>query len=94
MPEVPEIVIPISDGLDFWNYPDWTEDSRDNPRDPNFSPFWMRDPKLPGKPKAAIAKDPFDPFIRCENCLGQFLVDYYADKPGPQACTKCGKIFS
>lgn len=29
--------------LDFWNRPTWLGDSRDNPRDPGFEPFWMRD---------------------------------------------------
>lgn len=32
------------DPLAFWLHPDWTQSSRDNPRDPNFEPFWMRDP--------------------------------------------------
>lgn len=36
--------IPMSDGLDFWNYPDWLGGSRDNPRDPRYEPFWMRPP--------------------------------------------------
>lgn len=31
--------------LDFWNHPQWLGDSRDNPRDPGFEPFWMRDPQ-------------------------------------------------
>lgn len=36
--------------LDFWNYPDWLGDSRDNPRDPGFEPFWMRDTRETGAP--------------------------------------------
>ncbi|MEJ7933471.1 hypothetical protein WG907_04265 [Sphingobium sp. AN558] len=33
--------------LDFWNYPAWLGDARDNPRDPGFEPFWMRDAAQP-----------------------------------------------
>jgi len=39
--------VPPFDPLAFWLYPDWLGDSRDNPRDPGFVPFWMRDPLPP-----------------------------------------------
>ena len=38
-----------SEPLDFWNYPDWFGDSRDNLRDPNSEPFWMRPAAKPVK---------------------------------------------
>lgn len=38
-----------SEPLDFWNYPDWFGDSRDNLRDPNSEPFWMRPAAKPMK---------------------------------------------
>ncbi len=38
--------IRLYDKFAFWLAPDWTGDSRDNPRDPSFEPFWMRAPSL------------------------------------------------
>lgn len=35
--------------LDFWNYPDYYGDHRDNLRTKGSEPFWMRDAKKPGK---------------------------------------------
>lgn len=32
--------------LDFWNYPMWSPDGRDNLRDPGVIPFWMRPAKI------------------------------------------------
>ena len=53
-----------SPALDFWNYPQWLGDSRDNPRDPKFEPFWMRDcavarqkrPDPPKRPHAQLSR--------------------------------------
>jgi len=33
-----------TESLAFWLHPDWFGDSRDNPRDPKYEPFWMRTP--------------------------------------------------
>lgn len=35
--------------LDFWNYPDYYDDHRDNLRTKGSEPFWMRDAKKPTK---------------------------------------------
>lgn len=37
----------MRDAPAFWLRPAWLNDSRDNPRDPEFEPFWMRDPAKP-----------------------------------------------
>lgn len=42
----------IEEPLDFWNYPDWFDDSRDNPRNTAFEPFWMRPIRIPNIPKS------------------------------------------
>lgn len=35
--------------LDFWNYPNWGPEGTNNPRDPDYEPFWMRPCKTPTK---------------------------------------------
>jgi hypothetical protein len=42
----------MSEPLDFWNYPDWFNDSRDNPRNSAYEPVWMRPIKLPNIPQS------------------------------------------
>lgn len=32
----------VEEHTDFWNYPDWFGDTRDNLRSPGSEPFWMR----------------------------------------------------
>lgn len=36
----------VAEPLDFWNYPTWLGDTRDNPRNPQYEPFWMRPLKI------------------------------------------------
>jgi hypothetical protein len=49
----------VPEPLDFWNYPDWLGDTRDNPRSPGHEPFWMRPPKIPTMP-GATAQEIYD----------------------------------